>query len=478
MAENVCLESPKSESHQTEAINNVQVMETAKQESKKASNKDKNIKQDSCTEIEGSLPVPSAFQLTQAKDNNEYTFSDKNEGNSDLKENIKNQKSDIGKNSEKNQNENVNKVEKSRKISILGQNYVGSTPTVDIFNNETFTQESTTEKKESRGFLSDEEREELEKENALVKAIKEFQAQSSTESTHSEVSSHILSEGELSTEVQYSQLEKDIIKKSMDAQQTIKTALEDIEKPNSSNQTRHTVTQVTEDKVGDFGKTETIRVQKHSLSIQDGVVIEQTSTERFPSQTSGSESQEDSCTIDPDSLRNVDGPAKQRKGSSRFSKRQGSKSKSPGLGNQSSLSGPDDREEDEEAMNNTDLTTRLEETNVRMKKLSEVFNVMCDDPRVEPYHKQEHEAKTLPHQDTNPFDTEGRQTSFHPLTRTTQIIRKECPLDEVIGTMIQKPENLSSSSQFSSSVENNLSSPVMYRAVVTQPHEEKEEDLL
>ena len=98
-------------------------------------------------------------------------------------------------------------------------------------------------------------------------------------------------------------------------------------------------------------------------------------------------------------------------------------------------------------MNNTDLTTRLEETNVRMKKLSEVFNVMCDDPRVEPNGEKNQEEAN---------ETEGKQTSFHPLTRTTQVIRKECPLDEVIGTMLQKPENLSSSSQFSSSVVSSL----------------------
>jgi len=125
-----------------------------------------------------------------------------------------------------------------------------------------------------------------------------------------------------------------------------------------------------------------------------------------------------------------------------------------------------------------------------MKKLSEVFNVMCDDPRVEP--NQENNQDDAIEAESNTFETEEKQTSFHPLTRTTQIIRKECPLDEVIGTMLQKPENLSSSSQFSSSVENsplmyravvihqsreetNTSSPVMYRAVVTQRHDEKEE---
>ena len=184
------------------------------------------------------------------------------------------------------------------------------------------------------GFLSDEEREELEKENALVKAIREFQAQSSNESTHSEVSSHVLSDVDFSDEVKYSELEKQIIQKSMDAQETIKTALDDIEKTSPSLQNQHS-------------KQETVKVQKHSLSIQDGVLVEQTTTERFSHPSDCLESQSDSCTIDPESLKNVDGLAKQRKGSSRFSKRQGSKSKSPGLGNQSSFSGPDDLAEDE-----------------------------------------------------------------------------------------------------------------------------------
>merc|ERR1712128_356424 len=170
-------------------------------------------------------------------------------------------------------------TESSRKISILGQNYVENINNSSQFQEE-IIEETTSIKKESKGFLSDEEREELEKDNALVKAIREFQAQSSNESTHSEVSSHVLSDGDLSNEVQYSQLEKKIIQKSMDAQETIKTALEDIEKQNPSFHTTHTETQVVDSRLGPLENTEIVKVQKHSLSVKDGVLIEQTTTER------------------------------------------------------------------------------------------------------------------------------------------------------------------------------------------------------
>ena len=243
--------------------------------------------------------------------------------------------------------------ESSRKISILGETYVDTTnnKNANSFSSfeEDFRQEKTSMKKDSTGFFSDEERKELEEENPLVKAIKEFHAQSSTESTHSEVSSRVLSDEEFSNEVQYSELEKQIMQKSRDAQETIKTALQDIDKPKPDSQDKHktTVTQFSDSRLIDSDKPETIRVQKHSLSIQDGVLIEQTTTEKFSQLPANHDRQIDSCTIDPESLKNVDGQAKQRKGSSRFSKRQGSKSKSPGLGSRNSFSGPDDREEDE-----------------------------------------------------------------------------------------------------------------------------------
>eukprot|EP00092_Neocalanus_flemingeri_P032913 GFUD01035795.1.p1 GENE.GFUD01035795.1~~GFUD01035795.1.p1 ORF type:complete len:2735 (+),score=766.32 GFUD01035795.1:100-8304(+) len=389
-------------------------------------------------------------------------------------------------------------TESLRKISILGGTYE-----VDTINNENaknssfsvdeeFRQEVTSSESNYTGFFSEQERKELERENPLVRAIKEFHAQSSTESTHSEVSSRVLSDEDSSNEVQYSELEKQMIKKSIDAQECIKTALQDIDKPKPASQDKQMTSSTQSDsRIIDFDNPETIRVQKHSLSIQDGVLIEQTTTERFSHLPGGPDGQTDSCIIDPESLKNVDGQAKQRKGSSRFSKRQGcGKSKSPGLGSGNSFSGPDDHEEEEETLNNTDLTTRLEETNVRMKKLSAVFTSMCEEPGVEPSIDMTEDQDTA-ERNTESFDYNERQTSFSPLMKTTKIMRKD-NLDEVIETMIQKPENLSSSSQVSSSVENsppmyraivlqqspqetNPASLLMYRAVVTQRLEEKEE---
>merc|ERR1719427_432542 len=437
-----------SSTSQPECINNVPLKEPSKRDKKNSSKKDKNNKHNSQAEIEEaygrSLPVQSEKDFSQVKDNSDNTTSSKKI------EKVESDKSDGA------------DFQQSRKISILGQNYNDSPQIMNTnsYSEDLLTQGLTSTKKESRGFLSDEEREELEKENLLVKAIREFQAQSSSESTQSEVSSQMLTEEYSTNEVQYSQLEKQIIEKKRECPRNYKNSLEDIENSKHTSRINHSVKDDAENRLGEFENSDTLRVQKHSLSIQDGVLIEQTTTERFSRPAVGLNSQDDSCTIDPDSLKNVDGPAKQRKGSARFSKRQGSKSKSPGLGNQSSFSGPDDRDDEEETMNNTDLTTRLEETNVRMKKLSEVFNVMCDDPRVEP--NQEKNQDDANEVKTNTFKTEEKQTSFHPLTRTTQIIRKECPLDEVIGTMLQNPENLSSSSQFSSSVETSTSSPVMY----------------
>merc|ERR1712190_707039 len=87
--------------------------------------------------------------------------------------------------------------------------------------------------------------------------------------------------------------------------------------------------------------------------------------------TESEESKEEESQIDPDSLKNVDGQAKARKGSSSFSKRQNSKSKSP----RNSLTTSESIGEDaEDSLNNTDLTSRLAQTNERMKKLSATFS--------------------------------------------------------------------------------------------------------
>ena len=71
---------------------------------------------------------------------------------------------------------------------------------------------------------------------------------------------------------------------------------------------------------------ETMIVHKHSLIINPVGVMTETVME---------------TQIDADIIKNVDGTAKQRKGSSRFSKKQRDKSKSPGMSNRASCSEPD-----------------------------------------------------------------------------------------------------------------------------------------
>ena len=84
-----------------------------------------------------------------------------------------------------------------------------------------------------------------------------------------------------------------------------------------------------------------------------------------------------------------------------------------------------------------------------MKKLSEVFTTMCEESGTEPSKDMGEDNQNISERNITKHE---RQTAFHPLTRTTQIMRNDGPLDEVIESMIQKPENLSSSSQVSSSV--------------------------
>merc|ERR1719427_917810 len=215
------IENPTiSSTSQPECINNVPLKEPSKRDKKNSSKKDKHNKHNSQAEIEEaygrSLPVQSEKDFSQVKDNSDNTTSSKKI------EKVESDKSDGA------------DFQQSRKISILGQNYNDSPQIMNTnsYSEDLLTQGLTSTKKESRGFLSDEEREELEKENLLVKAIREFQAQSSSESTQSEVSSQMLTEEYSTNEVQYSQLEKQIIEKSVNAQETIKTALEDIENSN------------------------------------------------------------------------------------------------------------------------------------------------------------------------------------------------------------------------------------------------------
>ena len=132
--------------------------------------------------------------------------------------------------------------------------------------------------------------------------------------------------------------QKKLIQKTKEAQDSIQSTLLDIETERM--------------------ESEVMRVQRHSLCVDGGVMVERTTTtlartesedskeeKIFLAHTESEESKEEDSQIDPDSLKNVDGQAKvslvsslihekkllfqARKGSSRFSKRQNSKSKTP-----------------------------------------------------------------------------------------------------------------------------------------------------
>ena len=94
------------------------------------------------------------------------------------------------------------------------------------------------------------------------------------------------------------------------------------------------------------------------------------------------------------------------------------------------------------------MTTRLEETNVRMKKLSQVFTT-CE----------ESFSDTEPHHHDN-------DDTFQPLVRTTRIVSGKSPLDDVVEKMIQSPDNQLSPSSVPcgstvSSAQNCLLSPIL-----------------
>merc|ERR1711868_143532 len=145
--------------------------------------------------------------------------------------------------------------------------------------------------------------------------------------------------------------------------------------------------------------------------------------------------------IDADIIKNVDGTAKQRKGSSRFSKKQRDKSKSPGIGNRASCSEPD--VEQEMTQTSSDLTSRLEEPNVRMKKLSDVFTT-CEESFSDTDTLQHATDKLDENQDedcvlvTNKNDDDIKT---FPLMRTTKVVGGKNPFDQVVETMIQEQQN-------------------------------------
>merc|ERR1712223_336784 len=259
---------------------------------------------------------------------------------------------------------------------------------------------------------------------------------------------------------EFTEFQRKLIQKTQEAQDSIQSTLLDIET--------------------DRMESEVLRVQRHSLCVDGGVMVERTTTTlartdsedlreeksaaTLLSHTESEELKEEESQIDPDSLKNVDGQAKARKGSSRFSKRQNSKSKSP----RNSLTTSESVGEDaEDSLNNTDLTSRLAQTNERMKKLSATFSSAAS-----------HDGEVM---DEWPEEEEvvvsaRNSASDQTLVRTTRI-RVVDPLDGMIESMIQKPEEVVPSPTTSSesfSTPGASSSPHVYRAVVVQHLEQVE----
>merc|ERR1712032_1101186 len=253
---------------------------------------------------------------------------------------------------------------------------------------------------------------------------------------------------------EFTEFQKKLIQKTQEAQDSIQSTLIDMETERM--------------------ESEVMRVQRHSLCVDGGVMVERTTTTlaRTESEdckekkstaslthTESEESKEEESQIDPDSLKNVDGQAKARKGSSRFSKRQNSKSKSP----RNSLSTSEGLgEEAEDSLSNTDLTSRLAQTNERMKKLSATFSSVAsrDEGLMERDEWPEEEEVVV---------SARNSASDQTLVRTTRI-RVVDPLDGMIESMIQKPDEAPSSSPSSEphSTPVASSSPHVYRAVVVQ----------
>merc|ERR1712192_72324 len=287
-------------------------------------------------------------------------------------------------------------------------------------------------------------------------------AAASAEDTQMQGSSSAQSERDFAKEDgDFTEFQKKLIQKTQEAQDSIQSTLIDMET--------------------DRMESEVMRVQRHSLCLDGGVMVERTTTtlartesedcteERSTASlahTESEESKEEESQIDPDSLKNVDGHAKARKGSSRFSKRQNSKSKSP----RNSLSTSEGLgEEAEDSLSNTDLTTRLAQTNERMKKLSATFSSVAsrDEGLMERDEWPEEEEVVV---------SARNSASDQTLVRTTRI-RVVDPLDGMIESMIQKPDEPPSSPPSSSQPHSTpvaSSSPHVYRAVVVQHLEQVE----
>jgi len=127
----------------------------------------------------------------------------------------------------------------------------------------------------------------------------------------------------------------------------------------------------------------------------------------------------DSVPLDAEAVKNVDGTPRQRKGSSRFSRKQNSRS------NRSSIASLEEAERI-----SPDLTTRLLETNDQMQRVDRIL----DEKETELVNKNgdgaEKDIRVIP------------EPRGHSVVHTT-VLSPQDPIDKIIGDMIQQPTNQS-----------------------------------
>jgi len=149
-----------------------------------------------------------------------------------------------------------------------------------------------------------------------------------------------------------------------------------------------------------------IQIEKHSLSLQDGQLVEEISTLQEWKPTEA---------IDPESLRNVDGESRHRKGSKGMKEKKERTSKLQ----MNKCTSSDETTSSFEAGKSTELSSRLEETTKRMRKVSQVLGG--------------NEEVILEEADT--------QVTSHPLSRTSKVVVKgegDFPLDNMIEQMVKQ----------------------------------------
>merc|ERR1712107_259860 len=349
-----------------------------------------------------------------------------------------------------------NKIKESRTQSVNAQEQdVSQTEWKQIKKGGSFEETSENDKKEGKNVGKNKSKKKRGRIEGHVEISLEYVhnvAKNMSSEEDAAVSSRAPAKRDFSKEDgEFTEFQRKLIQKTQEAQDSIQSTLLDMET--------------------DRMESEVVRVQRHSLCVDHGVMVERTTTtlarndsedlkeEKSAatlSHTESEESKEEESQIDPDSLKNVDGQAKARKGSSRFSKRQNSKSKSP----RNSLTTSESVGEDAEA-----------QTNERMKKLSATFSSAAS-----------HDGEVMMGRDEWPEEEEvvvsaRNSASDQTLVRTTRI-RVVDPLDGMIESMIQKPEEVVNNSPTTSSESYSTpgasSSPHVYRAVVVQHHEQVE----